>query len=565
MNQSIITLEDDLYGELGSVEHDGRTPDPYVRAVRKCHLDVSLLRSWIERCETTHGPRCNARDLVSGRDDSTLLLIDVKRQCLVECDFSYRFVALSYVWGEADQFLTKRANYAELKEEGGLRGRPITQTIKDAMAYLWVDTMCIVQDDPQNKQSQIEQMASIYGRAILTIVALSGRDASSGLPGVSPTPRNADNLQIAPALGLVERTNLTSLFEDSVYHTRAWTFQERILSIRCLFFSHHQAYFQCRSNTRCEDRHQAAQYEFPTETMTVSKIRSWSEAQRRRRGFAPRDDFKCYSMLVAEYTTKQMRYPSDIVNAFAGIADALASLFGWTFTAALPEELLSLALLWTPLRRLERRETEGKTFPSWSWAGWIGEVHYADFVQRLPQVPLGESFESCVGRFEAARAEKAGADGVLCFESSTVALSSFRIEKVQGRLQNNDANSLVCEDVHRVLDAAGRCCGIVYGLSETDSKRILCGSDDYELLLLSKLSRVSSLRFCGPTISFCNYDEPTKEDQLFDRSYPDEEWCTLNVLLVQRSGGLRLRSAIAQVHAEAWQHARPQQQSIRLA
>lgn len=55
--------------------------------------------------------------------------------------------------------------------------------------YLWVDVLCIIQDDEKSKALFISQMDIVYHHALLTIVAMSGQDANSGLPGLRPFTR----------------------------------------------------------------------------------------------------------------------------------------------------------------------------------------------------------------------------------------------------------------------------------------------------------------------------------------------------------------------------------------
>ena len=86
-----------------------------------------------------------------------------------------------------------------LEMPGGLKrgDHRLPRTIQDAMAfvlgigqrYLWVDALCIVQDDSNSKETQIKHMGSVYHAALFTIIA-SGRDADAGLPGVREGSRN---------------------------------------------------------------------------------------------------------------------------------------------------------------------------------------------------------------------------------------------------------------------------------------------------------------------------------------------------------------------------------------
>lgn len=105
--------------------------------------------------------------------------------------------------------------------------------------YLWVDSLCIMQDDAENKHDQIALMDVIYQEAILTIVAVSGKNAGVGLPGVRAGSRNV--LQyIEHIQGLVLVNSLTTPSDSvdrSLWNARAWTFQEGRLSRRVLFLA----------------------------------------------------------------------------------------------------------------------------------------------------------------------------------------------------------------------------------------------------------------------------------------------------------------------------------------
>jgi len=84
-----------------------------------------------------------------------------------------------------------------------------------------------------------------------------------------------------------------------------------------------------------------------------------------------------YTQAVAAYTIRQLTYPSDILNAFAGIAKAMASSMSSTrMFYAMPAVAFDWAILWTghlTLRKLKRHSG----FPSWAWVGWQGEIMMA--------------------------------------------------------------------------------------------------------------------------------------------------------------------------------------------
>jgi hypothetical protein len=117
-----------------------------------------------------------------------------------------RYAALSYTWGSEEQYCLERENVEVLKEPGSLDRTSIAirKVIIDAIEvcvkadipYLWVDALCIVQDDEHGKMSQIQNMDSVYSHAYITIVQAAekqtnlnesplDRNLSLGLSGVS--------------------------------------------------------------------------------------------------------------------------------------------------------------------------------------------------------------------------------------------------------------------------------------------------------------------------------------------------------------------------------------------
>ncbi|KAF9636489.1 hypothetical protein BFW01_g7385 [Lasiodiplodia theobromae] len=171
------------------------------------------------------------------------------------------YVALSYVWGkygasmntailnEADAFAHRQpANKTTFPRE---LPRKLELTIEDAIqvtlemgfSFLWVDKYCIDENNPAEKKRHIRNMDSIYQDAAFTIIAAAGDDADYGLPGVSTRPRTSrTSCRVGNFLVLSSglhngteteyRPNQTDVLSQSKWNSRAWTYQEGLLSRR---------------------------------------------------------------------------------------------------------------------------------------------------------------------------------------------------------------------------------------------------------------------------------------------------------------------------------------------
>jgi hypothetical protein len=165
-------------------------------------------------------------------------LIDVVDNCLTRGVSGCKYAALSYVWGGVGFFRTLKDNVDILEQPGGLKlpefHEKIPWTIRDAMQvvqeigirYLWVDSLCIVQnDDTGEKAEYISKMDLVYGAAFVTIIAATGQNAYAGLPGVRLGTREYRQPieEIMPGLRLAFKPIYQNYIKDSVYYTRGWT------------------------------------------------------------------------------------------------------------------------------------------------------------------------------------------------------------------------------------------------------------------------------------------------------------------------------------------------------
>ncbi|KAK0740066.1 heterokaryon incompatibility protein-domain-containing protein [Schizothecium vesticola] len=163
-------------------------------------VNWSFIRKSVARCEESHSGLCRGSGKgVSGRPAR---VVDVHNNCVVNLSPHDDYVTLSYVWGQGVMTegvaTATNTSISSLQEPGSLSSsrHVLPKTIRDAMVvcrkigfrYLWVDSLCIIQDDPEDLREQIALMCDIYSGSYLTIIAADGDHADVGLPGVLDGP-----------------------------------------------------------------------------------------------------------------------------------------------------------------------------------------------------------------------------------------------------------------------------------------------------------------------------------------------------------------------------------------
>ncbi|KAK4949158.1 hypothetical protein LTR10_012531 [Elasticomyces elasticus] len=345
---------------------------------------ASLARKWMRDCERWHGDACDS--LLTDKDavmPVNFRLVDCLERRLVVAPINAKYLALSYVWGRAKIFQLNTTNRGALERLGGLKTvwDELPLTIRDTIRvtsklgyrYVWIDSLCIVQDDDADKKALIPLMDLIYNRALLSIVAGSGDTAGAGLPGVSATSKIPQAIrEVSSGCTLLSQKHLVDLLEYSFYESRGWTYQERCLSRRRLYFFDEQTVFECRRSVWRED----AVLEDPdvVSSFDTSSIHSISGIV--RSGLP----YEQYGGSVYWYSQRNLTSNSDVLNAFAGISRVLLRGMGELYSKAvssiygLPSSMFDWAILWSPNKTAHRR-TGG--WPSWSWCGWVGGVGMA--------------------------------------------------------------------------------------------------------------------------------------------------------------------------------------------
>jgi Heterokaryon incompatibility protein (HET) len=362
------------------------------RPLHSVKTDAALIRRWILYCEVSHGDACKSQTQGIPLSKSFFGVIDVTEMCLTKLPDGARYIALSYTWGQGGHhFKTTALNVRDHLKPGGLRKMDLMmpRTIRDAInlvrdlgeRYLWVDSICIIQGSDRSWALNSRVMDQVYGNAYLTICAADGDGAGAGLqilnPERSPGSQAEKNskeqslsqniTQYNREIRLMSTQPAENYIRKSVWNTRGWTFQERLLSPRNLIFTAGRMYFQCRCTARSAD------------IITEDDAAGWSiefkDSPLLMLQKLPTRPLSVYKQALELYMTRQLTQPKDILAAFTGMGNLVCNALGGSLIYGLPSSHFDWALLWEPRdAAVPRPNVGGEKFPSWSWCGWKNQI-----------------------------------------------------------------------------------------------------------------------------------------------------------------------------------------------
>ena len=292
------------------------------------------------------------------------------------------YAALSYVWGGRQSQCTTTANVDSYIQGINV---PLPQTIVDAMVathklglrYLWVDSLCILQDSDGDKLNEIVQMRAIYENAFVTIIAGSAYGANEGflqdqqpairLPFQCPAGK-VGSMLVKRRLDLDDRSLGES---DGGIHTRAWCCQEGFLSPRELIFSRPLLMFRCRTIVA----NIASGYTIQTQPQTSLTHLLFPNSPNVSPSDNQLSDLRTlWVRTLSDYSGRGMTMPSDKLVAIAGVVEAFHRVWGGDCIAGLWKQTLIEDLLWRRYSSTLFLRPENYRAPSWSWAATDGKI-----------------------------------------------------------------------------------------------------------------------------------------------------------------------------------------------
>lgn len=351
--------------------------------------NYNVAKSWLEDCCTLH-KNCPGKATVKLPtrviDVGTLDELQGPRLFLSE-DIEASYVALSHCWGGVVSQMLMTDTLETFKDVIPLSSLPanfqdaISITRHLGIQYLWIDTLCIIQDSKDDWEAESKKMGSIYRNALVTISAATACRSTDGILRCSPgskTSRGAIPLKISTdnkshdtvqvSLKDEEEESLGSLFSTSPLNKRGWTLQERVLSPRVLYYGKRQIYWQCRQGFRSAD--EVPDGALMPEQVSYPEISNLLHFHSLNQPSTGKLDLYLlldeYYKLVHEYSSRKLSFDSDKLPAFSGLASLLHPVLGGDYLAGIWSEDFRQGLFWYD-ELGECRHTLSDQAPSWSW------------------------------------------------------------------------------------------------------------------------------------------------------------------------------------------------------
>jgi hypothetical protein len=299
------------------------------------------------------------------------------------------YLAVSYRWGP-ETLLTATVTF-ELFHTS-IPWKQLPRTFKDAINiarelgidHVWIHSLCIIQDNLADWETESAKMADIYRGALLTIMAASTANSQQGFFQDRAITKEMVALPYADASGATELSVFVSKalpsFQNFVHTAalfrRGWIFQERLMSRRKLIFGKYETYWECGGIVQSESGIENRDISYLSQN---AYFRLFSHPLPKMDGMlGPAVQTFLWKNVVQEYSLCVLTYGADRLPALSGLARTFAQQSGCSYAAGLWEDHMPQSLSWhiLPHEGLKVTDKERYCAPSWSWASTMGKVYY---------------------------------------------------------------------------------------------------------------------------------------------------------------------------------------------
>jgi hypothetical protein len=293
------------------------------------------------------------------------------------------YLALTYCWGMVPQVTAKRDNIEALEWE--IHVPSLGQTIQDAIEctrrlgfrYLWVDALCIIQDDDVDKSREISNMASIYKNAAITLSAAIATKSSEGFLNQSRNyePQAAFEFPMSDGpIGTLLLTPDIDYVPEHPLDTRGWTLQEYLLSPCLLIYSDYELLWQCAETPLCSVTGGKLEYLQPLQNLPFGIFSPNHEVSMAAFGSTREERMYQWKIIVEQYSGRRLSNPNDRLLALGGIASELSRLWADKYMFGLWKNWFVQLLAWYK-SAADKQMLRSSRAPTWSWASIDGGIY----------------------------------------------------------------------------------------------------------------------------------------------------------------------------------------------
>ncbi|KAI1385897.1 heterokaryon incompatibility protein-domain-containing protein [Hypoxylon trugodes] len=393
-----------------------------------CSQAWELCRSWLDNCIRTH-EKCKASQRAAWYPKRLLCIgginngdfnndprrVNIQLHETQEKTPTGPYMTLSHCWGDnINDMLRLGEDSYKKRLSDGFTYEELPQTFKDAVRlcrfldceYIWIDSLCIIQNSPNDWTHESRTMADVYQHSICNIAATASTGPTKGcfyprnpiivapmeitlrmrIEGRRPSPKKYTFF-----IGSKWNTNV----EEAPLNTRAWVLQERILAPRQIHCGREQLLWECPQLTACEafpfamETQELPHFEDPKMESPLKLSSKLQElvfelektpshhngAALETRIARLKDDLhQTWPSIVKTYSSRHLTNKSDRLVALYGVACRIQNVLKDEYVAGLWRSQLPWQLLW------QARERGGSTLynigPSWSWASLDGMIYW---------------------------------------------------------------------------------------------------------------------------------------------------------------------------------------------
>ncbi|KAF8847169.1 HET-domain-containing protein [Acephala macrosclerotiorum] len=306
------------------------------------------------------------------------------------------YIALSHCWGGHQPIKTTSSSLGQMQTN--IEWNNLSRVFQDAITvarrldieWIWIDSLCIIQDSKVDWEIESAKMCDYYSNAYLTISASSSKNGTIPFLHERSSRWQTEKFPFSCTDGqeveiLARRhtgSSMAQVIEDlSPLASRAWCWQENVLSTRVLHYTQSELIFECKTEVVSEDGAKPR----GLYSMGLAQILSGG-------GGKEKDPYRCWHDLIESYSIRELTFESDKLPAVSGVAKQIQGRASSAYLAGLWKENLPMELCWSvdyvSTNSSPILQSETYIAPSWSWASVNGALNFVSLDETAPFTSL---------------------------------------------------------------------------------------------------------------------------------------------------------------------------------